>query len=727
MASAPTSASPAHQNRLALETSPYLLQHRHNPVDWWAWGPDALAAAKQTNKPILLSIGYAACHWCHVMAHESFEDAPTAAVMNDLFINIKVDREERPDIDQIYMAALHHLGEQGGWPLTMFLTPDGEPVWGGTYFPKTSRYGRPGFVDVMQEVARLFREEPQRIAHNRDALMKALATKARPASRVVIGPGELDATANAIARAFDPVNGGLGRAPKFPQCSMLEVLWRAGMRRGDVRFFEVVEHTLAHMCEGGIYDHLGGGFSRYSVDERWLVPHFEKMLYDNAQLLELLALAHVRSGNDLFRERAEETVGWLAREMTTPEGAFCASLDADSEGQEGKFYVWSRAEIEDILGPRDAEFFALTYDVTPGGNFEGHNILNRLASLSDAKDKAEGAAEPRIAKEPGTPNNGFGGHPAPPPDADYLLAQKRRADNVTRLAGLRQTLLAARGNRVRPGLDDKVLADWNGLMIAALVNAGVMLKKPEWLAMARRAFAFIAQHMTRGDRLGHSWRAGKLLLPGLASDYAAMIRAALALHEATGTREYLFAALAWQAALDRHYAHKDNGGYYLTADDAEGLVVRPDSTIDEAIPNPAGLAAQNLTRLAILSGDDIWRERADILFDGVLPIAAESMYLHASLLNALDLRLRAVEIVAVGPQADLFADAALAMPYLDRIVARAAGSEALPSGHPARAVSVAPGETAALICAGERCSLPVTEADKLAESVAELRTQPAFA
>jgi uncharacterized protein len=724
MASAPTSASPAHQNRLALETSPYLLQHRHNPVDWWAWGPDALAAAKRGNKPILLSIGYAACHWCHVMAHESFEDTPTAAVMNDLFINIKVDREERPDIDQIYMAALHHLGEQGGWPLTMFLTPDGEPVWGGTYFPRVSRYGRPGFVDVMQEVARLFREEPQRIAHNRDALMKALANKARPASRVVIGARELDATANAIARAFDPVNGGLGRAPKFPQCSMLEVLWRTGMRRGEMRFFELVEHTLAHMCEGGIYDHLGGGFSRYAVDERWLVPHFEKMLHDNAQLLELLALAHVRSGNDLFRARAEETVGWLAREMTTPEGAFCASLDADSEGEEGKFYVWSRAEIEAILGPRDAEFFALAYNVTPGGNFEGHNILNRLASLGEAKDKAEGAVEPRIAKDTGAPSNGFGGHPAPSPDADYLLAQKRRADNVTRLAGLRQTLLAARGNRVRPGLDDKVLADWNGLMIAALVNAGVMLKKPEWLDMARRAFAFIAQHMTRGDRLGHSWRAGKLLLPGLASDYAAMIRAALALHEATGTREYLFAALAWQAALDRHYAHNDNGGYYLTANDAEGLVVRPDSTIDEAIPNPVGLAAQNLTRLAILSGDDIWRERADILFDGVLPIAAESMYLHASLLNALDLRLRAVEIVVVGPQADRFADTALAMPYLDRIVARAAG-DSLPPGHPARAVSIVPGETAALVCAGERCSLPVTEVGKLAEAVAALRTQSA--
>ena len=509
---------------------------------------------------------------------------------------------------------------------------------------------------------------------------------------------------------------------------MLEVLWRTGMRRGETRFFELVEHTLAHMCEGGIYDHLGGGFSRYAVDERWLVPHFEKMLYDNAQLLELLALAHVRtnnarSGNDLFRQRAEETVEWLAREMTTPEGAFCASLDADSDGEEGKFYVWSRAEIEDILGPRDAEFFAVTYDVTPGGNFEGHNILNRLASLSEAKDKTQNPGTPRIGTEPGPPTNGS----APGqqmPDADYLLAQKRRADNITRLAGLRQILLAARANRVRPGLDDKVLADWNGLMIAALVNAGVMLHQPHWLDLAKRAFAFIAQHMTRGDRLGHSWRAGKLLLPGLASDYAAMIRAALALHEATGMQEYLFAALAWQAALDRHYANRDNGGYYLTANDAEGLVVRPDSTVDEAIPNAAGLTAQNLVRLAVLTGDDIWRERADILFDGLLPIAAESMYLHASLLNGLDLRLRAIEIVALGPQAAEFADVALALPYLDRIVARAASTEALPPGSPARAVSLAPEATAALVCAGERCSLPVTDVGKLAEAVAAARTQP---
>jgi hypothetical protein len=674
------------ENRLARETSPYLLQHRHNPVDWWPWSAEALEEAKRSNKPILLSIGYAACHWCHVMAHESFEDEPTAAVMNSLFVSIKVDREERPDIDQIYMAALHHLGEQGGWPLTMFLTPNGEPVWGGTYFPKTSRYGRPGFVDVLNEVARLFRDEPARIEHNRAALMTALGRKAQPGPRTDIGPRELDQAAAALIRVFDPVNGGLGRAPKFPQCSLLEFVWRAGLRSGDARFFEIVERTLEHMCEGGIYDHLGGGFSRYAVDERWLVPHFEKMLYDNAQLLELLALAYVRTGKPLFRARAEETVGWLVREMTTAGGAFCASLDADSEGEEGKFYVWSHAEIEAVLGKADADHFAQIYDVTAPGNFEGNNILNRLKGLDGKSGVTEAAA------------------PSDPA-----------------VAVMRTKLLEARAKRVRPGLDDKVLADWNGLMIAALASAGALLQQPAWIGLASRAFAFVVREMNLEGRLGHSWRDGKLLRPGLASDHAAMVKAALALHEATGTREYLGRALQWQITLDRNYINRETGGYYLTADDAEDLVVRPYSLIDEATPNPNGIASQNLIRLAVLTGDDIWRERADILFDGLLATAAEAMHLYASLLNGLDLRLRGVEIVAIGPHADRFADAALALPFLDRVVARAAQAADLPSTHAARELSL-DGTTAALVCAGQRCSLPITDPAQLMATVEAMRS-----
>jgi uncharacterized protein len=670
---------PTTENRLARETSPYLLQHRHNPVAWWPWGPDALAEAQRSGKPILLSVGYAACHWCHVMAHESFEDQATADVMNELFVNIKVDREERPDIDQIYMAALHHLGEHGGWPLTMFLTPKGEPVWGGTYFPPTARYGRPAFVDVLREVARLFREEPQKIGQNRDALMERLAERARPAGRVVIGAAELDRLAQQIGGAFDPVHGGLRGAPKFPNAALYELCWRAGLRQGGERFFTLIEHTLERICEGGIYDHLGGGFSRYSVDERWLVPHFEKMLYDNAQLLELLALAHQRSGNPLFRQRAAETVEWLRREMTTGEGAFCASLDADSEGEEGKFYVWSRAEIVQALGEDDAAFFVQHYDVTEGGNFEGHNILNRINSLPRSKE------------------------------------------DEARLVMLRERLLIVRSKRVRPGLDDKILADWNGLMIAALVNAGTMLGEPGWIGMAERAFDFIVRSMTRGDRLGHSWREGRLLFPGLASDFAAMIRAALALYEATGQGGYLERTLAWQRAFDTHYANPQTGGYFLTAADAEGLVVRPGSTSDDATPNPNALAAQNLVRLAVLAGDAQWRAAADRLIEGVLAGAGGNLLSHAALLNALDLRLRGAEIVVTGPDHARFAAAALELPFLNRIVLRAPSAAALPAGHPAQAKLAAGPASAAFVCVGETCSLPVTQPEKIVEVMSAMR------
>jgi len=700
--------SPAQENRLARETSPYLLQHKDNPVAWWAWGPEALAEAKRTHKPILLSVGYAACHWCHVMAHESFEDDDTARVMNELFVNIKVDREERPDIDQIYMAALHHLGEHGGWPLTMFLTPDGEPIWGGTYFPNTSRYGKPAFVDVLREIARIFRDEPQKIEHNRSALMERLAATARQSGTATLGQAELDNAARQLGGLIDPVNGGTRGAPKFPQAALFELLWRAGLRsphpnpppqagegisnnplplagegREGARYFAAVEITLDHICEGGIYDHLGGGFSRYSVDERWLVPHFEKMLYDNAQLLELLAIAWKRSGKALYRQRAHETVDWLRREMTTAEGAFCASLDADSEGEEGKFYVWSYDEILRVLGIEDGEFFARHYDVTPAGNFEGHTILNRLK-------------------------------PLPRSDGDER-----------RLAALRVKLLAVRDTRVRPGLDDKVLADWNGLMIAALVNASLLFGEPSWRDMAARAFDVIARAMTKGDRLGHSWRDGQLKFPGLASDFAAMIRAALALYEATGEQHYLDQALAWQRALDRDYAHAENGTYYLTAADAEGLVIRPAATTDEATPNHNAVAAGNLIRLAVLAGDDSWREKADRLIAAIAPRAVENLYMHMALLNAVDLRLRAAEIVVTGEggRADALLAAARALAPLDRIVLHAPAAAALRPGHPARQKLAAASEPAAFVCVGETCSLPVADPAGLICAIASMQAK----
>jgi uncharacterized protein YyaL (SSP411 family) len=407
------------------------------------------------------------------------------------------------------------------------------------------------------------------------------------------------------------------------------------------------------------------------------VPHFEKMLYDNAQILDMLALDRARADTPLLRERAAETVGWLTREMTTREGAFSSSLDADSEGEEGKFYVWSQSEIEHVLGTDDATFFAAKYDVTSDGNFEGHTILNRLKTTDDTPTEAE------------------------------------------QLAAIRALLMRARDKRGRPGLDDKVLADWNGLMIAALVHCACAFDKPEWLTQARTAFDFIATTMTRGDRLGHSWRGGKLLLPGLASDYAAMIRAALALFEATGEGSYLDKALAWQRSLEAHYSDAKHGGYYLTADDAEGLIVRPHSTVDDAIPNHTGLIAQNLARLSVLTGDDQWRVKTTELFAAILPKATENMFGHLSVLNALDLHLIGVEIVVVGQGAE--ADALLAvarkLPHATTIILHAPNENALPADHPARVKIAASAGAAAFVCRGQSCSLPVTTPEDLIELV----------
>ncbi|MBX3520011.1 MAG: thioredoxin domain-containing protein [Xanthobacteraceae bacterium] len=683
------------QNRLANETSPYLIQHKDNPVHWWPWSPEAFAEARRANKPVLLSIGYAACHWCHVMAHESFEDAATAAVMNDLFVNIKVDREERPEVDEIYMTALQHLGEQGGWPLTMFLDADGKPFWGGTYFPKTAQYGRPGFTDVLRELSRIYREEPEKVGKNRDALVAALRQKARPAGKVTIGVEELNQLANQFLNLFDMEKGGIRGAPKFPQSAILEMLWRAGERTGSESFFDAVIISLRNMCEGGIYDHLGGGFARYSIDDRWLVPHFEKMLYDNAQLLELLPLAEGHTAaakkyeplrryyTTTFRRRLAETFEWLRREMVvTDTGAFASSLDADSEGEEGKYYVWSEREVDALLG-EDSKSFKAIYDVTPEGNFEGHNILNRLKT------------EPEEAK---------------------LVGERE-----VKIGRARKILLAARKKRIRPSLDDKILADWNGLMIAGLTINSVRLdprQGNDWIASADRAFDFVATKMTRDGRLGHSWRDGKLLFPGLSSDYASMIRAALALHRVTGKAHYLDRAVEWEQLLERHHANPETGGYFLTPDDGDPLIVRPSSTRDDAIPNPHGMMAQNLIRLAALTGQYSYMGKADRLFEGVLPLAAGNLFGHASLLSALDTRLRHTEIVIAGGGASEFVGRAIPAAPLTSTLVRAPTENALPANHPAREkVAAAKGQAVAFVCRGQTCSLPITDPTKLLDAL----------
>ncbi len=653
-------------NLLSGSSSPYLLQHAANPVHWRPWGPEALAEAAATGKPILLSVGYAACHWCHVMAHESFEDPEAAEVMNRLFVNIKVDREERPDIDQIYMAALHGLGEPGGWPLTMFLDPAGRPFWGGTYFPRRARWGKPGFVDLIREIARIHAEEPDKVAHNAAALRDHLADRI-PTTPRDLGTAFLDAAADRLLGLFDSIEGGTRGAPKFPQTQLLEAWWRAGHRRAGAPAFHAVLHTLERMSLGGIWDHLGGGYARYSVDDRWLVPHFEKMLYDNAQLLDLLGRAWTMTGKRLFRDRIEETVGWLSREMRRPEGGFASAIDADSEHEEGKFYVWSAAEIHEVLGSAAAEF-AAAYDVHPGGNWEGKTILTR--SL--------------------TPDHGD-------------------PERETRLAEGRRRLFARRAARVRPMTDDKVLADWNGGAITGLTLVARRLDRPDWLDLARDAYRFVSESMGRGDRLAHSWRDGAMVFPGLSSDLAQMARAALTLHETTRDPGYLADAERWLAALDRHHADPA-GGWFLTADDAEALIVRPASSKDDATPNPNAVAIDALLRLAVLSGDENHRSRAEVELRAFAEVMTEDLFATASLASALDLALGLVEVVLVAPSGtDPVPLRRVVFEATDpRIVLfETESTGTLPATHPAHGKIAIDGRPTVWICRRGACGLPI--------------------
>lgn len=664
-------------NRLKHAASPYLLQHQDNPVDWWEWSDEAFAQARASNRPVLLSVGYAACHWCHVMAHESFENPAIAAVMNELFVNIKVDREERPDIDHVYMSALHTLGEQGGWPLTMFLDSSGAPFWGGTYFPPTSRYGRPGFIDVLRQISGIYRSDRERISRNAAAIGEALQQSLQRAAET--SEPDPDHLAGQIARRFDRDHGGLGGAPKFPNPGLVELLWRHGARRSDQASREAANRTLVQMARGGIHDHLGGGFARYAVDERWLVPHFEKMLYDNAQLLPLYALEAAHTGNTLLREAAEGIVTWLKRDMLLPEGAFAASLDADSEGVEGKFYVWTLAELTEILGPEDAVLFARHYDVTPGGNWEGHAILNRLDT----------------------------------PDPSQEIA--------TRLVELRGRLLAVRSQRIPPGRDDKILADWNGLMIAGLVRASGALDRKDWIKLAADAFRFVTESMADGDGLAHSYRAGRLIAPGFALDHAAMAEAALALHDATSEPHYFDLARRWSAHVDRHYREADSGLLRMTRADSAALPVIPRPTHDDAVPNANGLHGANLLRIAAQTGMTEDREHADQFLAVILAAAAHAPMAHGSVLNAYDLARNGVEIVLAGVTRESFRQAALALPYLTTMLVDCPDPEGLPPEHPAHAYAKQAGDGTAFVCLHGRCLPPVTEPNRLAETVAGAR------
>ena len=671
-------------NELAKETSPYLLQHKDNPVHWVAWGEAALARAEAENRPILLSVGYAACHWCHVMAHESFEDAETAAVMNELFVCIKVDREERPDIDAIYQQALALTGEQGGWPLTMFLTPAREPFWGGTYFPPTPRYGRPAFRDLLVQLHEVWRDKSETVAKNTEALRGGLDRLSRPADAAEVEAGIplalMDGAARQLLGAVDEVHGGLGGAPKFPQPHVFEFLWRAGLRTSSDDLKGAVTLTLDRMCQGGIYDHLLGGFARYSTDEVWLAPHFEKMLYDNALLIELMTRVWRATHNPLYATRVRETVHWALTEMRDAGGAFAGALDADSEGEEGRFYVWHEPEIDELLGD-DAAAFKQAYDVRPAGNWEGKTILNR----TDRPELLDGPGEAALGVS-------------------------------------RNILLAARATRVRPGRDDKVLADWNGLLISALAEAGATFAKPEWLDAARQAFAFIVNEMSSGGRLHHSYCDGRLTGgadgPAFLDDYANMARAALALYEVDGAPGYLAQATDWAGVLKAHYRDAEFGGYFFTADDAERLISRTRNATDNAAPAGNGTIVGVLARLYYLTGDAAWRAEAEFVIKAFAGETRRNFVAIATLMSNAEFLEAAVQIVVIGARGEAAAEAlievAFATPEPNRLLVVVAPEIDLPQGHPARGKTQIEGRASAYVCRGPVCSLPVTQPEDLA-------------
>ncbi|HDZ74168.1 MAG TPA: thioredoxin domain-containing protein [Aurantimonas coralicida] len=672
--------SDARDNRLGDAVSPYLLQHRDNPVDWREWSDATLAEARALDRPILLSVGYAACHWCHVMAHESFEDEGVAAAMNRDFVNVKVDREERPDIDHLYMTALQAMGEQGGWPMTMFLTPDGQPFFGGTYFPKDARYGRPGFTQVLEAIAKAWREKRADLTTSAGAISGRLSEfLSRSAAPGPLADLDLAGPAERIGQMIDPAQGGLRGAPKFPNAPFMEILARSAFETGSPKHRQAFLKTIRALSLGGIYDHLGGGLHRYSTDDRWLVPHFEKMLYDNAQFLRHLGWAYRMTGDDLFRSRIDETIGWLQREMRVDGGGLAASLDADSpnadgHSEEGAFYVWSAGQIEGLLGDRAAPFKA-AFDVGETGNWEGHSILHRL--------------------HPGATSS----------DPDF--------------AAERRMLLEKRADRPRPGRDDKVLADWNGLMIRALAEIGSALGNDDALALARDAFDFVVQDMIVDGRLRHAARAGRTTGLALSSDYGALIQAAVALFAATLDARYLDRARWFADELERWHTDGD-GGHYLNASDASDVMIRLRGDQDDAIPGGTALVIEGLAMLAQASGAIEIGERAEraaLLAAGRIGQGAAGF---PGIVAATGRLRRGSELCVIGTPDDPGFPEMLAKAHqsvdLDRLDLVLADPDRLPEQLPTAAMRPLR-RPAAYLCEGRVCRPPVYDDAALAKAL----------
>ncbi|HKS21793.1 MAG TPA: thioredoxin domain-containing protein [Thermoanaerobaculia bacterium] len=598
-------------NRLAHEVSPYLQQHAHNPVDWYPWGEEALAKARAEDRPIFLSIGYSACHWCHVMERESFEDESVAGILNEHFVSIKVDREERPDIDSIYMTAVQMMTGHGGWPMSMFLTPEGAPFYAGTYFPPEDRHGMPGFKRVLLHVAEAYRSRKEDVRQAADEVRNAIARQLDTGGGAAIEHRALDSAAMRIAQTYDRVNGGFGSAPKFPPSMTLDFLMQVAWRTNDRTLEEIITTTLTKMARGGMYDQIGGGFHRYSVDERWLVPHFEKMLYDNALLARLYTRAWQWKRDPESARIAHEILGWVQREMTSPEGGFYATLDADSEGEEGKFYVWSRREVIDVLGADDGRVFCDLYDITEGGNWEGHNILNLTRA----------------------------------PDTDTAHSKSK--------------LYEIRAKRVWPGRDEKILAGWNGWMLAAFAEAAMAFDRDDYRDVCRRNADFLLTRIKDGRLVRHH------TINGLLEDYAGVAWGLTLAYEATHERRYLDAARGLVEQILERFS--DDAGFFDTPVDHEPLLTRPKDLFDNATPSGNSLACDVLLRLAILYGEPRYADAATKTLEALFPLTQRYPSGFGFLLGVAEWRAGAPKEIAITGSGETF-----------RALRRAAGETYLP-------------------------------------------------
>jgi uncharacterized protein len=656
-------------NRLADETSPYLQQHKDNPVDWYPWGEEAFEKAKAEDKPILLSVGYAACHWCHVMAHESFEDSGTAEVMNDLFVNVKVDREERPDVDAIYMEAVQALSGHGGWPMTVFLTPDGRPFFGGTYFPPTARQGLPSFTELCRAMSEVWKERREDVLTQAAELTTALgrSTEITSTGDPLPGPEAIAAARNVLLQRFDNRWGGFGAAPKFPQPDLLELLLRAWRRDGSDDTLAMVTVTLDAMAAGGMYDHLGGGFARYSTDARWLVPHFEKMLTDQGLLVGVYLHAWQATGEERFLQVLSETIDYVRRDLRHPDGGFFSSEDADSEGVEGKFYVWSEAEVRSLVGDA-ADEVVEWFGITPGGNFEGANILHRP-----------------------------------------VRGELRRSDAVE---SARRMLFEAREKRVRPGLDDKVLTEWNGLFISSLAAAGAATGREDWLDDARAGADFLLANLRRPDgRWLRGWQGGRPGRPlAFAADYAAMVDAFTRLGEATGEARWTSEARSAADSMLELFWDDKAGGLFTNGSDAETLITRSKDLVDNAVPSANGNAASALLRLGALVGEGYYTQRGEDILSLLAGMIRQHPTAFSRTLAVADLVAAGVtEIAIVGDRLDLVR--AVQARYLPNAVL--AWGEPYPSP-----LFEQRKDGMAYVCRNYACQAPVSDVDALVAQLA---------